>query len=264
MLVLFLILGFILGIFAQRKIANRSFARSLEKRKLSDSDNEVTQFATQIYHDLQSPLSALCFLVKSAENADENTKAHLTVIIQHLQDLSSLLWVRFSENKNTRSHFKTSSGPILNDEAPGWMIDKIQFALPCHFVILDDQPFAHEQWERTLKTSITPEQERQIIRHHMNSHSEFMQWYQDHDYGSLENVLYLFDMDLGVDAPESGLDLIDRLSLQKRAILVTNQAADPRVQNLCAKRKIHLLAKAEISQIPLIFTKNNSIDVFLT
>ena len=227
-----------------------------EGRKRTNSEQLLNQFSAQIYHDLQSPLAALTFLTKSLDKGesadpltDDHTKAHLTQIAQSLRNISNHLRDQFKEKQNPDS---LPFDSLKRDEVANWKVQQIQIPLPCHFIILDDHSFAHEQWEMKFKADLTPEQDQQITRHHLNSYTEFMKWYQSHDYGSLKSVRYFFDMDLGSDAPESGLDLIDRLNLRARAVLVTNQAEDPRVQKLCAKSKAHLLSKSDIAAIPFV------------
>ncbi|MHA0111710.1 hypothetical protein ACXYUI_32175, partial [Klebsiella pneumoniae] len=66
-----------------------------------------------------------------------------------------------------------------------------------------------------------------------------------------DKFLFLFDYEL-LNQSFTGLDLIEKLAISKKSILVTSYYEDPKVKERTAKIKLRLIPKSIAAFIPII------------
>lgn len=128
--------------------------------------------------------------------------------------------------------------------APSYVINKLVLAKEFTAVLLDDDQDVHDSWRKRLtEVGFAPE--------------KIISTYSGKDFATalekLENVsnaIFLVDHDL-VGSPENGLDLIKRLGIQSRSILVTNRYDDLMILGQIKSLRCSLLPKSHISKLPI-------------
>lgn len=102
-----------------------------------------------------------------------------------------------------------------------------------HIVVVDDDHTIASMWRMTLpqKVALTT----------INSPEEFSQKFEAFE----EHALFLIDHRFE-NSTTTGLDLIRRLQLQERAILVTSDAYDPKLRESVRQSRIRIMSKDDI------------------
>ena len=127
--------------------------------------------------------------------------------------------------------------------APNWFLERIVLDNVSQVVILDDDLSIHRIWsERFAET-------RDVAFTHQSTPEELRSWRAGH--ASLNHVIFLLDFELlGFDV--TGLDLVEELNLQNRAILVTSRFEEPLVVQRCEALGVRLLPKPVAAYVPII------------
>ena len=110
-----------------------------------------------------------------------------------------------------------------------------------HIVIIDDDNTMKQKWQDKLKG-------HSVDISLLNSPEQAAQYFKK---PHTNKVLYLVDYQLGLQAEQTGIDLIKQYHLEDKALLVSSAADDPQLIEICEQSNIKLLAKNNISLIPV-------------
>ncbi|MFA5584220.1 MAG: HAMP domain-containing sensor histidine kinase, partial [Bacteriovoracaceae bacterium] len=99
--------------------------------------------------------------------------------------------------------------------APSWFINKLEFSCGQVILVLDDDHEIHQVWEKKLE-------DLSLTRHHFYNSKLLLDWI--HNNPNTDFIL-LSDYELIGDI-STGLDLIKKLDIQDRSILVTSHYED--------------------------------------
>ena len=133
---------------------------------------------------------------------------------------------------------------LMLADSPLWFAGKVTLLPTTTVIILDDDPGIHGLWEKRLAGLIPKEQ---VI--HFDSSQAILEWFRK-NLGIVDNPLYLCDFEL-IGSKQTGLDVIDILSIAPDAILVTSRADEAELREKCAKRGLRLLPKQLAPFVPV-------------
>ncbi len=137
---------------------------------------------------------------------------------------------------------------------PNWFVPKLEVPIKSRLLILDDDDSVHGVWRHRFEEMVSQKQINPLI--HLRSPAEFAAWMSQE--GSSEFLL-LADYELR-GFSESGLDLIERFNLQKKAILVTSNWDEESVRIRCLDQGLRLLPKSMASLVPISLGENSASD----
>ena len=100
--------------------------------------------------------------------------------------------------------------------APEWFISSIDFSKYDSVVIIDDDVSIHELWKSKIKN-------KDIYT--FSKVQDFEHWFTSDESYNIGRIVYL--MDYNLNDPLSGIDLIEKLSISKKSILVTSEIENP-------------------------------------
>jgi hypothetical protein len=129
--------------------------------------------------------------------------------------------------------------------APNWFIPHLVIPRNGTVVILDDEPSVHAVWTERFNQSTS---HGLRVEHFCNA-NELEAFVRAH--GKTVS-LFLIDQELG-SSPSTGIELILKWGINKRAILVTGRYDEKNVRDRCLINEIKLIPKPESVSIPIVF-----------
>ncbi len=129
-------------------------------------------------------------------------------------------------------------------DAPKWFVKKLEIVEKSKIVILDDDVSIHQVWEGRFHSS-APSAE--LI--HFSSPKDLCEWVTKNQADK-----YLVDYEL-LGNKDTGLDVIEKLGLEKEAILVTSRFEESEIQARCAMLKVGLIPKGLAPIIKIVESK---------
>jgi FixJ family two-component response regulator len=114
---------------------------------------------------------------------------------------------------------------------PSWFIHKIQLSLSTPIAILDDDVSVHRAWQLKLADI-----SKDLALNFFTEPRVFLDWAE-------QQTDFVLLTDYKLNNILNGLDIIERLSLKKKAILSTGQYDQHEVINRCQQLGCYLLPK---------------------
>jgi signal transduction histidine kinase len=147
---------------------------------------------------------------------------------------------------NSRQNFGTEirmEFPIC--EQPEWFVPEIKVSPGQRVLALDDDESILEIWRQRIDSLNISSMELLTF----TSAQEFSSWIdsENHRY---DKDIYLMDFEL-FGQSTSGLSLIEKYSLEKKAILVTSRYEELNIRTQCEKLKVKILPKALATIVPI-------------
>lgn len=130
----------------------------------------------------------------------------------------------------------------LATHPPQWLENRLVFTKDATIIVLDDDDSIHHVWTQRLNNA------KKLI--HFQKSGEFIAWWNNNN--KAEDYFFLFDYEL-IDDTFSGLDLIEKFDLSKKATLVTSRYEEKELVERCLKSEIPLLPKNLSGYIPVIW-----------
>ena len=126
-------------------------------------------------------------------------------------------------------------------KTPAWFVSEIKLSKSVVIGILDDDLSVHDAWDQRLS-----EVSKNLEIHHFRHSKDFIDWY------SIEKppVQIFSDYELLGDEI-NGLEVLEKLSLGRNAILVTSHYENPEIIERCQKQGIGLLPKNLLAHISI-------------
>lgn len=130
---------------------------------------------------------------------------------------------------------------------PSWFISKLTIPFETTVIVLDDDPTIHQVWEERLNFLGSKEKGIAII--HCSTPNEFRQWVQTNPESSLKATC-LTDYEL-LGFKETGLDVVERLNLTQRTILVTSRYEEKTILERCQRLGVRIIPKNLVGFVPI-------------
>jgi signal transduction histidine kinase len=156
---------------------------------------------------------------------------------QHIESWQGNITITSKENKGTNVLIS-----LPKAKPPRWLERRLIFPENAVIVILDDDESIHHIWDQRLKNL------KNIV--HFKKSNGFLKWMLKNK--NLDNHFFLFDHEL-INGTRSGLDIIEKYNLTKKATLVTSRYDEIDILDRCLKNNISLLPKSLSAYIPIIF-----------
>lgn len=142
------------------------------------------------------------------------------------------------------------SATLPRTKAPEWFLPELKFSHSLTIAIVDDDTIIHSVW-KTRFADLT-QAYRQLRVLSFSTGISFHEWLISNDRSGL-NLLVLMDYEF-LDQKENGLELIERLSLANKSVLVTSRFDDPQIQRRVNLRQIRMIPKSMAPSIPMSLT----------
>ena len=134
--------------------------------------------------------------------------------------------------------------------APGWFVRRVEIETDSTVVVLDDDPSIHRIWDERLETL----KFRRVKVLHFASAREIEIWTREAPTES-QSALYLVDFELIGDL--TGIEVIERLDLADRSILVTSRFEEKAVRDACQRLRVRLIPKGMAGFVPISLRKTS-------
>lgn len=125
-------------------------------------------------------------------------------------------------------------------DSPAWFVDELKVSSGMTVAILDDDSSVHHIWDRRLQTVGAG-----VV--HFSTPEQMSQWLSEN--GQVP-TRFLVDYEL-IGFSESGLDLISRLGISERSVLVTSRFEEDGIRRKCAELRVPLIPKGLAGFIPI-------------
>ncbi len=136
---------------------------------------------------------------------------------------------------------------LKKEPAPAWFVSEIVIDDEGEYVVLDDDMTIHQMWDSRILQVVR----KSIKIHHFEDEKSFEDWFTDKKMP--ENTTYFFDYEL-IGNRNSGLDIIERLNIKNKAILVTSNYEDEAIQKRCERLGVRMIPKELAGFVPIINT----------
>jgi signal transduction histidine kinase len=140
---------------------------------------------------------------------------------------------------------------LLLTDPPQWFIPCIPLKRDSTIVIIDDDPSIHALWADRIHLFRRGESAQNTISLiHLYSPEELKEFIQE-DYDRLKTMKFFVDYEF-IHSRESGIDLIQSLSIESESTLVTSHFENPKIQAICLEKSISILPKSCVASVPLL------------
>ena len=153
---------------------------------------------------------------------------------QQIENINGTLTISSEVGVGTTIHIT-----LLRADSPRWFCETLNINSNSKIIILDDDPSIHDSWDENF--SRFPD----IQITHFSSSANLIAQH------NLTADLYLVDYELLTET-KTGLDVIEELSLNQCASLVTNCFEDTPVRNRCESLGVKIIPKPYVQFIPII------------
>lgn len=140
-------------------------------------------------------------------------------------------------------------------DPPEWFLNEIKINVPRNFIVLDDDGSIHEIWHKRFEKIIAENPDISIQDFY--SPEELLEYHKNN---SIENVLYLIDYEL-LGSNLTGLDVIEKLNIEKCSTLVTSRYEDEDIRERCAELGVKILPKGYTTYVPIKIVEKKLIDL---
>ena len=155
---------------------------------------------------------------------------------QYLEQINAKMLIHSEEKIGTKITIS-----LVRANNPDWFCDSMNIKHNSVIVVLDDDPSIHDAWIERFATI------SHVKLMHAYNVSEFFQ----QEISPLTSVLYLVDYELLGDV-KTGLDVIEELQLNEKAILVTSCFEDVTVRKQCERIGVKIIPKSYVPYIKII------------
>ncbi|MGQ3888244.1 sensor histidine kinase [Legionella sp. CNM-1927-20] len=176
-------------------------------------------------------------------NKENGAGLGLFYVKQYIEKLNGRMVISSKVNIGTKIIIN-----LIRTQSPDWFCEVLNIKQDSVVVILDDDPSIHEAWNERLVSFSNIK-----IKHFCNG-SELFQYKAD----QFLSTLYLIDYEL-LDG-KNGLDIIEELKLNDRALLVTSCFEDSSIRNRCENLGIKIIPKSYVPYIQIAIVLNNDFD----
>lgn len=133
-------------------------------------------------------------------------------------------------------------------QPPAWFVAKLELKPGSPVVVLDDDSSIHQVWQGRFDALRAKERGVEVL--HFSAPAEFRAWVHGNPEAA-GKALYLTDHEL-VGYSETGLSLVEEMSLGDRAILVTSHFDEEKVLSECLRLNARMIPKGLAGFVPIV------------
>lgn len=133
-------------------------------------------------------------------------------------------------------------------KAPNWFVEDLELVPNSVIVTVDDDISIHQLWKDRLSPLLS---KQNIQMFSFTSANEFKQWVNANQIAGKEfNCSYLIDYEF-LNQEITGLDLVEKLNIKSKAILVTSRYDEVEIRRRCTNIGLRLIPKAMAGLVPI-------------
>lgn len=159
------------------------------------------------------------------------------------------LEINSEENVGTKVVLKF---PIL--EAPSWFISQIELKHNHKVVVIDDDSSIHQIWDKRFMAYVNI---KTIELIHISTPKQLEEWLNIND---SNQTSFLCDYEF-IGHSVNGLDLIEKLGIANKSILVTSRFDEQHIKDRCIKLGVKLIPKMMSEIAPIKFVDHFKYDL---
>ncbi len=134
-------------------------------------------------------------------------------------------------------------------EPPRWFVSHVEIPKNGLVCLIDDDASIHTAWSARVESLGI--NESSLL--HFYEPASFKTWYlESQNRYKDRSITYIVDYKFK-GTEETGIDLIETVGISESSMLVTGHAAEPTVSQRCQWLGIKLIAKADVSSLPISF-----------
>ncbi len=141
--------------------------------------------------------------------------------------------------------------------APKWFVPSLEIVPASTVVVLDDDTSVHQIWQGRFDVLVAKNPDVQLQLVHFSTPKEIEDWVIGNGQ-NLSSILYLFDFEL-IGENTNGLALIEKLGIQKNAILVTSRYEEKVIRDNCKRLGVRLIPKDMAGFVPIGLAKQKDL-----
>ncbi len=130
---------------------------------------------------------------------------------------------------------------------PAWFISALKIVPNTAVVVLDDDTSIHQIWQNRFDRIALAESQISVI--HCSTPEQLRTWIRDNTLAA-KDALYLVDFEL-IGFQDTGLSLVEELSLEANSILVTSRYEDPKIMKNCTRLGVRMIPKGMAGFVPI-------------
>lgn len=157
---------------------------------------------------------------------------------QYLEQINGSMYIHSEEKVGTKIHIN-----LICADQPTWFCDSMNIKYGSTIVVLDDDISIHDAWNNRFSSVSN------VKMVHFYKTSELLRYKADPE----KPILYLVDYELLADI-QNGLDVIEELNINDKAILVTSCFDDVAIRKRCEKIGVKIIPKSYVPYIQIIQT----------
>lgn len=138
---------------------------------------------------------------------------------------------------------------LPKSQPPSWFVGRLEVPAGTQIVALDDDQSIHNVWRGRL-SSLESRSHKHVDLLSFTSAETFSKWYQESSKSRNTETIFLVDYEL-LGQKYSGIEVIERLGIQSRSILVTSRNEEKNVIESCQRLGIKMIPKAMAALIPI-------------
>ena len=155
---------------------------------------------------------------------------------QYLDQIDGTMHIQSEEKIGTKIIMN-----LVRSNHPGWFCDSMNIKHNTLVVVLDDDVSIHDAWDARFTTT------SHVKLIHAYNVAELLH----HKIDPILSALYLVDYELLAD-DKNGLDVIEELKLNDKAILVTSCFDDIAIRTRCENMDVKIIPKSYVPYIPIM------------
>jgi signal transduction histidine kinase len=140
-------------------------------------------------------------------------------------------------------------------DTPKWFVSSLRLSSGVNIVSLDDDLTIHKIWQERL--DFYRAKDLSIQHFQFSTGNDLAAWLCRQT--ATKRFLFLVDYEL-IGQSETGLDVIQRLQIQHKAILVTSRYEELQIRSTCEKLNVKLIPKAMAGFVPIVFEQSEMED----
>ena len=157
---------------------------------------------------------------------------------QYLEKINATMHIHSEEKIGTKIQIS-----LIRSVPPDWFCESVNIKNGTNIVVLDDDISIHDAWnERFLNIS-------HVKMFHFYNAFDLLQY----EFSPEIPIIYLVDYELLADV-KNGLDVIEELNINGKAILVTSCFEDSAIRNRCENIGVKIIPKSYVPYITIIET----------
>ncbi len=133
-------------------------------------------------------------------------------------------------------------------ESPSWFLPMIKLQPYTEIICVDDDSTIHQIWKERFD-NLSTDRKNFVIKN-FTSPADFINFVQRLSADELGRKIFLIDFEF-LGHSVDGLELIEKLNLQEKAILVTSHYDETEVRRRCERLNVKILPKALAGFVPL-------------